>query len=155
MNLGRVSSAALMLSGLAGVLVPEKVLASLDLRAGSGRGIAETRAGLGGTYAAIGTWAMLSRRSAAHTAVGVLWLGAAVARLTALVIDEPETDAAYWAYLAAEIGFGCTALASAHSGPRARRVVVALTGRAGGSGPVEGLGAEAPSPQVRATLFTT
>jgi hypothetical protein len=114
MNLGRASSAALMLSGLAGVLAPEKVLAALDLRAGSGRGIAETRAGLGGTYAAVGAWALLSRRSGAHTAVGVLWLGAAVARLAALVIDEPETDAAYWAYLAAEVGLGCTALVSAH-----------------------------------------
>jgi hypothetical protein len=97
MNLGRVSSAALMLSGLAGVLTPTKVASSLDLVPSSGRGVAETRAGLGGTYAA----------------VGVMWLGAAAARIAALVIDDPQPDGTYWAYLAAELGFGSLAIMSA------------------------------------------
>jgi len=110
MNLGRVSAAALMMSGLAGVLTPEKVASALDLTPSSGRGIAETRAGLGGTYAALGAWALLSRRPAAHTAVGVMWLGAATARLSALVVDDPEPDTTYWAYLAAELGFGAAAI---------------------------------------------
>lgn len=113
MNLGRVSSAALMLSGLAGVLTPAKVGAALDLAAGSERGVAETRAGLGGTYAALGAWALLSRNPAAPAAVGVTWLGAGAVRLASLVIDRPRTDWTYWGYLAAEIGFGATALAAA------------------------------------------
>ena len=112
MKLGRVSSAALMLSGLAGVVTPSKVAASLDLTASSGRGIAETRAGLGGTYAALGAWALFSRSPAAHTAVGVMWLGAAAARLGALFVDDPQPDSSYWAYLAAELGFGSLAIAS-------------------------------------------
>jgi Domain of unknown function (DUF4345) len=112
MKLGRVSAAALMLSGVAGVLTPDKVASALDLNPSSGRGIAETRAGLGGTYAALGAWALLSRRPAAHTAVGVMWLGAATARLTALVVDDPEPDTTYWAYLAAELGFGVAAVIS-------------------------------------------
>jgi hypothetical protein len=109
-NLGRVSSAALMLSGVAGVVQPKTVASALDLTASSGRGVAETRAGLGGTYAALGAWALLSRRPAAHTAVGVMWLGAAAVRLAALVLDDPEPDATYWAYLAAELGFGAVAV---------------------------------------------
>jgi hypothetical protein len=113
MNLGRVSSAALMLSGLSGVLTPEKVATALDLSPGSKRGIAETRAGLGGTYAALGGWALVSRDPAAQRAVGVTWLGAAAVRLASLVVDRPRTDFAFWSYLAAEIGFGATALASA------------------------------------------
>jgi len=113
MNLGRVSSAALMLSGFAGVLTPAKVASSLDLVPSSGRGVAETRAGLGGTYAALGAWALVSRRPAAHTAVGVMWLGAAAARIAALVIDDPQPDGAYWSYLAAELGFGSLAILSA------------------------------------------
>jgi hypothetical protein len=113
MNLGRVSSAALMLSGLAGVLTPDSVATSLDLSASSGRARAETRAGLGGTYAALGAWALCSRRPAAHTAVGVMWLGAAAARIGALFVDDPQPDATYWAYLAAELGFGSIAVASA------------------------------------------
>jgi hypothetical protein len=76
-DLGRVSSAALMLSGLAGMVMPRRVAAALDLPVTTSRGMAETRAGLGGTYAALGGWALVSRQPAAHAAVGVTWLGAA------------------------------------------------------------------------------
>jgi hypothetical protein len=110
MNLGRLSSAALMLSGVAGVVMPKSVGLALDLPATTGRGIAETRAGLGGTYAALGGWALLSGDPVAQKAVGVTWLGAAGARLGALLLDRPRTDWTYWAYLSAEIGFGATAL---------------------------------------------
>jgi hypothetical protein len=40
-----------------------------------------------------------------------MWLGAAAYRLSALV-DDPEPDATYWAYLAAEHGFGVAAVMS-------------------------------------------
>ena len=115
MQLGRVSSAALLLSGIAGVAMPERVASTLDLLPATSRGIAETRAGLGGTYAALGGWALLSRNPAAQTAVGVTWLGAAAARIATLVVDRPQTDVAFWSYLAAEIGFGATAVMSASS----------------------------------------
>lgn len=110
MDLGRLSSAALMLSGVAGIVVPQRVASALDLPATTGRGVAETRAGLGGTYAALGGWALVSRDPAAQAAVGVTWLGAAAARLASLKLDLPRTDSAFWAYLAAEIGLGTTAL---------------------------------------------
>src|SRR5438270_4983007 len=113
MDLGRLSSAALMLSGLAGVAMPKRVAAALDLPPASGRGVAETRAGLGGTYAALGGWALASREPAAHFAVGVTWLGVAGARLGSLAFDRPRTDWTFWAYLAAEVGLGAGALASA------------------------------------------
>ena len=122
MTLGRISSAALMLSGIAGVVTPRSVASALDLTATSGRGVAETRAGLGGTYAALGGWALLSHDPSAQTAVGVTWLGAAAVRLASLVVDRPRTNVAYWGYLAAEVGFGATALASAtRTEPRRRR----------------------------------
>src|SRR5438067_8872960 len=104
MNLGRISSAALLLSGVSAVLMPERVAAALDLSAGSSRGVAEARAGLGGTYAALGGWALLSRNPAAQSAVGATWLGAAAVRVAALLNDRPRTDATFWAYLAAELG---------------------------------------------------
>jgi hypothetical protein len=113
MNLGRVSSAALMLSGIAGVVSPRQFISALELSPLSDRGVAETRAGMGGTYAALGGWALLSREPAAQRAVGVTWLGAAAVRLASLKLDRPRTDAAFWAYLAAEIGFGTTAIAYA------------------------------------------
>jgi hypothetical protein len=112
MNLGRVSSAALMLSGMSGVVTPRRVASALDLSPQSNRGVAETRAGLGGTYVALGGWALLSRDRAAHTAVGVTWLGAAAVRVAALVVDRPRPGWAYWSYLVAEVGFGVAALTS-------------------------------------------
>jgi len=116
-NLGRLSSAALMLSGLAGVVMPTKVASALELPALSGRAVAETRAGLGGTYTALGGWALFSAQPVAQAAVGVTWLGAAAARLGSLVVDRPRTDTAFWLYLAAEIGFGVAALAPAKTHP--------------------------------------
>jgi hypothetical protein len=113
MNLGRFSSAALMLSGVAGVLTPRRVASALDLPAVSSRGVAETRAGLGGTYAALGGWALLSRDPTAQAAVGVTWLGAAAARLASLALDRPRTDWAFWGYLLVEVGFGTAALVPA------------------------------------------
>jgi hypothetical protein len=115
MNLGHVGSAALMLSGVAAVVTPKRVASALDLTPASSRGIAETRAGLGGTYAALGGWALVSRDPRARAAVGVTWLGAAAVRLVSLAVDRPRTDVAFWSYLAAEIGFGTTALASARA----------------------------------------
>jgi len=112
MILSRLSSGALMLSGLAGVLGPETLAEALHLKATTGRGKAEVRAGLGGTYLALGTWSLLSDKPAARTAVGVTWLGAAGVRLAALAVDKPKTDRLYWFSLALEVGAGLTALAS-------------------------------------------
>jgi hypothetical protein len=102
-----------MLSGLAGLLMPERVASALQLSPASWRGLAETRAGLGGTYAALGGWALVSGNPTAYVAVGATWIGAAVARLASLRIDQPQTDGTFWGYLAAEVGFGTLAFAAA------------------------------------------
>ena len=68
MRVGRLSSAALMVSGLAGVVIPERVADELQLTVDSPRGSAEVRAGLGGTYAALGGWALVSSQPAAEAA---------------------------------------------------------------------------------------
>lgn len=103
---GALSSLAIAASGVGIVLQPRQAVSTLGLASTSARGIAETRAGLGGTFAALGLWALARRSHDAHTAVGVTWLGAAALRLASLQIDQPETDATFWAYLAAELTFG-------------------------------------------------
>ncbi len=112
-QMGLLSSAALCASGVAGVVMPERVAMALDLIPASGRGKAETRAGLGGTYAGLGAWAILSGSPAAHRAVGWTWLGAGAARLLALKADRPRADVTFWLYLAAELGLGSAALIAA------------------------------------------
>jgi hypothetical protein len=109
---GLASALGLAGSGLAIALMPRRTGDVLHLSARSGRGVAETRAGLGGTYAALGTWAALRGSREAYTAVGVTWLGAAAFRLLSLRLDEPETDATYWAYLAGELILGAAGLAA-------------------------------------------
>jgi hypothetical protein len=103
---GVTASAALAASGLAIAAAPERVGQALSIPPISPRGVAEMRIGVGGTFAALGLWALLRGTSDAYTAVGVTWLGAAAVRLLSLRIDEPETDATFWAYLAAESTLG-------------------------------------------------
>jgi hypothetical protein len=113
MKLGRVSSAGLFLSGVAGIVTPKSVGENLRITPVDERGVTEIRAGLGGTYAALGGWALLRAKPGAETAVGVTWLGAAAVRLASLALDRPRTDRTFWAYLGLELGLGVTALLSA------------------------------------------
>ncbi|HET6154542.1 MAG TPA: hypothetical protein VFE15_16475 [Marmoricola sp.] len=113
MDLGHLSSLALLASGAAGVAIPERVAEALELPAGTARGRAETRAGLGGTYAALGAFALLDGSAGSQRAIGATWLGAGVVRLATLKVDRPRTDAAYWVYLGLELGLGTTALLAA------------------------------------------
>jgi hypothetical protein len=109
---GRTSSAALAASGLAIALMPRRTAATLELVPSSSRGVAETRAGLGGTFAALGLWALVRGSAEAYTAVGVTWLGAATFRAVSLAVDKPDTDWTFWAYLTAEVTLGISGLAA-------------------------------------------
>ena len=110
MRLGTLSAAGLAASGLAIALMPERTLKQLELVPTSPRGLTETRAGLGGTYAALGLWALARRSSDAYTAVGMTWLGAAAFRSYSLTADEPETAPSYWVYLTGEVVLGAAGL---------------------------------------------
>jgi hypothetical protein len=113
LGLGRISSASLMLSGLVGVVSPDKFADALKLTPSTPRGVTEIRAGLGGTYAALGGWAFVVDNRSARTAVGATWLGAGAARVAGMQIDEPEPDAVFWLSLAMELGLGLASLLSA------------------------------------------
>jgi hypothetical protein len=129
MNAGRVSSAALMLSGVAAVVNPQGVADALHLTAVDARGVTETRAGLGGTYAALGGWALVSHEAAADVAVGMTWLGAAVVRVATLKVDRPPVAASYWIYLGLEVACGTASIASAVTRRRAARRLRGGAGR--------------------------
>lgn len=119
---GIASSAALALSGFAIVLDPRGAAAALHLTPEDGRGVAEARTGLGGTFATLGGWALARRTPDTYTAVGVTWLGAAVVRVVALRVDRPRTSPTYWGYLVAELGFGLAGLAAGRARARSTRL---------------------------------
>jgi hypothetical protein len=103
---GVTSAVALGASGVGIALDPQRAGAVMRMPPSSARGITEMRAGVGGTFAALGTWALLRGTADSYTAVGVTWLGAAVVRVLSLKADEPETDWTFWAFLAAETTLG-------------------------------------------------
>jgi hypothetical protein len=119
--MGRLASGALLASGVAAVAMPDRVAQAMSLTPTGGRGRAETRAGLGGTYAALGGWAFVTDSPAARTAVGVTWLGAAATRLGTRQLDNPEADPTYWAFLGAEVGFGLFGILSGAGGAVSRK----------------------------------
>jgi len=104
-------------SGIGIALQPTQAAKALGLSIDSARGTAETRTGLGGTFAGLGLWALLRRSPEVYRAVGATWLGAAATRLVTLQVDEPETDWTFWAYLAGEVSLG---LAGLTARPRSR-----------------------------------
>ena len=114
---GAISSLALAASGIGIALQPNQAASALGLSATSSRGVAETRIGLGGTFAGLGAWALLRRRPDAYRAVGATWLGAAITRVLTLQVDEPEPDWTFWAYLAGEVTLGLGGLTTPRRRP--------------------------------------
>ena len=111
--LSRLPAAALLASGVAGVVIPQDFLDNIELDARSPRGIAEARAGLGGTYAGLGAVGVLAGTRSADAAVAATWLGAGVVRAGAWQQGRFQTHWTYWAYLAGEFTLGGLALRSA------------------------------------------
>jgi hypothetical protein len=103
---GFTSALALGASGVGIAVDPKRAGQVMHIPPGTARGITEMRAGVGGTFAALGAWALLRRTSDAYTAVGVTWLGAAAVRAVSMQVDEPEKDETFWAFLALESAMG-------------------------------------------------
>jgi len=78
--LARLPAAALLASGVAGVLIPKDFIDNIELDARSPRGLAEARAGLGGTYLGLGAVGVLAGTRSVDAAIGATWLGAGVVR---------------------------------------------------------------------------
>jgi hypothetical protein len=103
---GFTTALALGASGVGIALDPKRAGAVMRIPPASARGVTEMRAGVGGTFAALGAWALLRGTSDAYTAVGVTWLGAAAVRAVSMQIDQPEKDWTFWAFLAGETTLG-------------------------------------------------
>jgi hypothetical protein len=116
------SAVALAASGAGIALDPQRAGAVMRIPPASARGITELRAGAGGTFAALGAWALLRGTADAYTAVGVTWLGAATVRAVSMQVDQPAKDASFWAFFAGEVALGVAGLlARGRVGRRERR----------------------------------
>jgi hypothetical protein len=107
---GFTAALGLGASGIGIAVDPKRAGDVMRMPPMSARGITEMRAGVGGTFTALGMWALLRGTSDAYTAVGVTWLGAAAVRAISLKVDKPEKDATFWAFLGLETTLGIAGL---------------------------------------------
>jgi hypothetical protein len=116
---GFTSALGLSASGVGIALDPRRAGQVMRMPPMSARGVTEMRAGVGGTFAALGAWAMLRGTRDAYTAVGVTWLGAAAVRAISMQTDQPEKDNTFWAFLGMETALGVAGLLAGGRKPKA------------------------------------
>ena len=97
--------------GCFGWLAPRYTMEALDLQTnGSTMGLSELRASAGALFVGLGLGALYFGSAEAFTMVGLAWGGAAVGRVTSILIDEAPTRKTY-TFAAVEIAVAATLLA--------------------------------------------
>ncbi len=96
--------------GCFGWLAPRYTMGALDLRDGeTTMGMSEVRASVGALFVGMGVGALFLGTPEAYLMLGFCWSGAAVGRLTSLVLDG--TSSRKWIYFIVEAGVGIPAIA--------------------------------------------
>jgi hypothetical protein len=89
--------------GLWSFLQPRKSASTVFFSLQSNRATAEYRVGFGGMLIGISLWIAYAQSNDAIKALGFIWLGAAVARILAFFIDQPQPKEFYWAAVVFEL----------------------------------------------------
>ena len=91
---------------------PTYTLSALDLQEGkSTMGRSELRASAGALFVAMGLGALLIGQPAANLMMGIAWLGAAVGRMTSILVD-PRPIRKTWVFFAVEAAVGVALVAA-------------------------------------------
>ena len=97
--------------GCFGWLAPKYTMSAIDLRdGGSTMGMSEVRASAGALFVGMGIGALLIGGPVAYAMLGFCWIGAAIGRLTSLIIDGKSQKK--WLYFGVEAAVGVAALAA-------------------------------------------
>ena len=76
--------------GLCGLLMPRFTAEAMDLQTThSTMGLSEMRASAGGLFVALGLFCIVSGAPWAFAALGIAYTGAAIGRMTSIVLDNP------------------------------------------------------------------
>ena len=107
--LNYIFAAASIGLGCFGWLAPKYTMGALDLRPGdTTMGASEIRASVGCLFVGLGIGALILGTPTAYVMLGFAWLGAAVGRLTSLVLDGPSQKK--WVYFIVEAAVGIPAV---------------------------------------------
>jgi hypothetical protein len=88
MNLNFIGAIFTTVLGIGGLLRPLMIAKLVGLTPSAPHGISEIRATLGGLFIALGGFALYSQNTVIYGAIGVGWVGAAIARVFSLMIDR-------------------------------------------------------------------
>lgn len=100
---------ASILIGAVSWLAPRYAMGALDLKdGGSTMGMSEIRASAGCLFVGMGIGALILGTPAAYMMIGFCWLGAAVGRLTSLVLDGKSNQK--WTFFGIEVAVGLLAV---------------------------------------------
>ena len=95
--------------GCFGWLAPRYTLGALDLKMGeTTMGASEIRASAGALFVGMGIGALLLGTPEAYVMLGFCWCGAAMGRMTSLILDG--TSQKKWVYFIVEAGVGIPAI---------------------------------------------
>jgi hypothetical protein len=110
MDIMNIIFAALSIGlGCFGWLAPRYTLGALDLKMGeTTMGASEIRASAGALFVGMGIGALLLGTPEAYVMLGFCWCGAAMGRLTSLILDG--TSQKKWVYFIVEAGVGIPAI---------------------------------------------
>jgi hypothetical protein len=96
--------------GAIGWLAPRYVMEVLDTApTKSSMGLSEVRASAGALFVGLGVGAILISSSDAYAILGAAWLGAAVGRITSIILDGPTPKK--WGFFLCEVVVGLGAIA--------------------------------------------
>ena len=90
---------------------PKYTLSVLDLQEGTTTmGRSELRASAGALFVAMGVGTLIIGQPVAYLMMGIAWLGAAIGRLTSIIVDPRPTRKA-WGFFTVEAAVGVTLVA--------------------------------------------
>ncbi|SEW12023.1 protein of unknown function [Cognatiyoonia koreensis] len=96
--------------GCFGWLAPNYTMSALDLKPGdTTMGTSEIRASAGCLFVGLGVGALLIGTPLGFAMIGFAWTGAAIGRMTSIILDGPTRKK--WIYFIVEISVGLPAIA--------------------------------------------
>jgi hypothetical protein len=96
----------LLIYAVLALLFPRRFAPFIAQTLDTPRGVAEFRVAHGGGFLAMSVFALIANQPLVYMLLGAGWLGAAGARLLAILLDKPPLNATYIASLVFEVAFG-------------------------------------------------
>jgi hypothetical protein len=101
-----IGTLALLGYAIASLFWPHRVAKLIEQTISTPRGVAEFRIANGGFFAGMSLFALFTNQAPVYTALGLGWLGAAMARTLSFVLDRPKLDASYMGFFVMEVALG-------------------------------------------------